>query len=51
MSLSETADVDVAEVAAGLNRSRSKKRILVLGAMAASFAALVFFMVFSFLNP
>lgn len=51
MSQSEIANVDVAEVAGRLNRSRSRKRVLVLGAMVASFAAIVFFMVFSYANP
>ena len=51
MSQPEIDDVDVASIARGLNSSRTRKRILVLGAMAASFVALVLFMLFSYLNP
>ena len=44
-------DLEIESIAHGLNSSRTRKRILVLVVMAASFAAIVFAMVFSYSNP
>ena len=51
MLKADADDVDVAEIARGLNSSRTRKRILVLGAMVASFAAFVLFMLFAYSHP
>ena len=51
MLKADADDVDVAEIARGLNSSRTRTRILVLGAMVASFAAFVLFMLFAYSHP
>ena len=51
MSQPDALDIDVDGIARDLNKARARKRLAVLGAMLASFAALVAFMVFSYANP